>query len=341
MISFASDNNSGVHPKIMEALAAANSGHCVGYGDDDTTRAAVAALQKTFGDCDPYFVFLGTAANVLGIKAVARSHHSVLCADSAHINKDECGAPEAIAGAKLLSVPAENGKISPQSLEPFLSDFGFEHHNQPRVVSITQCTEYGTVYSPDEVRALADFAHANGMILHMDGARLANAAVALGLSLKQATADLGVDVLSFGGTKNGLMFGEAVIFFEKELAKDFKYIRKQGMQLSSKMRFISAQFLALLEDELWKKNAEAANAAAALLRERIAGIEGVELTKPVETNHVFARLDAKAIGRLRKDYFFYVWNPQHNEVRWVTSFDHTPDDIEQFVAALRKARAAL
>ncbi len=338
MRSFASDNHSGVHPKVMEAFARANQGHAPAYGEDPLTAEADALLRRHFGPgIDPYFVLLGTAANVLGLKAVARSHHAVLCAESAHINVDECGAPEALAGLKLRTVPGRDGKIAPADLEPFLADLGVQHHNQPRVVSITQSTELGTLYTPDEVRALADFAHGHGMLLHMDGARLANAAAALELGLNDVSGACGVDVLSFGGTKNGLMHGEAVIFFDPGLSRDFRYIRKQGMQLSSKMRFIAAQFAALLGGDLWRENALQANRMAARLAEQARAIPEVRITRPVQANAVFAVIPPRAVAPLQACYPFYVWSQDTGEVRWMTSFDTTPDDVDSFVEALRRA----
>ncbi|EGJ48916.1 threonine aldolase family protein [Desulfocurvibacter africanus] len=338
MRSFASDNHSGVHPKVMEAIARANQGHALAYGEDSVTAEADALLHRHFGQhIDTYFVFLGTASNVLGLRAVARSHHAVLCADTAHINVDECGAPEAMAGFKLRTVPSRDGKIEPRDLEQFLADVGVQHHNQPRVVSITQSTELGTLYTPDEVRALADFAHGHGLLLHMDGARLANAAAALGLGLGDISGACGVDVLSFGGTKNGLMHGEAVIFFDARLSTEFRYIRKQNMQLCSKMRFIATQFTALLTDDLWRENAMQSNRMAALLAEKVRDLPGVRITRPVQANAVFAVIPQRAVAPLQACYPFYVWNHLTGEVRWMTSFDTTPVDVDGFVEALRKA----
>ena len=248
---FASDNYAGVHPRVMAALAAANHGPAKAYGDDELTQAARARFKEVLCDsAEAFFVFLGTGANVLALQAMTRPHHAVLCAASAHINVDECGAPERHLGCKLMHVDTPDGKLTPALLEPFLLHHGNEHHNQPRVISIAQATELGTLYTAAKIRALADFAHGHGMFLHMDGARLGNAAAALGCELREITSDAGVDALSFGGTKNGLMFGEAVVFFRPEFAQDFPFIRKQGMQLCSKMRFIAAQFLALLDDSL-------------------------------------------------------------------------------------------
>ncbi|HZI86162.1 MAG TPA: low specificity L-threonine aldolase, partial [Pyrinomonadaceae bacterium] len=335
--SFASDNNAGVHPKVMEAIAAANDGHVVAYGDDPYTDEAVKLFREQFGeDVDIYFVFGGTGANVLGLKAVTEPHHAIICAETAHINVDECGAPEKFTGCKLLSLPTKNGKITVDQMLPFLDAVGFEHHVQPRVISVSQSTEMGTVYQPRELKKLSEFAHKNGMLLHMDGARIANAAASLRKDFSSLTRDVGVDVLSFGGAKNGMMYGEAIVFFDQNLAKDFKYTRKQGTHLPSKMRFISAQFSALLSNDLWRVNAEHANDMAKLLAQELGRIPQVELTQQVESNGVFARLPKKYIATLQKRYFFYVWNEQTSEVRFMTSFDTTPDDISDFVALVKK-----
>jgi len=339
--SFASDNNSGVHPLVLRAIQDANHGHAVGYGDDPWTRQAEQAFAGVFGpEARVFFVFLGTAANVLSLNALARSYHSVICARSAHINVDECGAPERHLGCKLHAVPTPDGKLRPADVLPVLHDLGNEHHNQPRVISITQSTEFGTIYRPEEIKALAELAHSRGLYLHMDGARIANASAALGQTLAGATRDLGVDVLSFGGTKNGMMYGEAVVFLRPGLADDFRFLRKQGMQLASKMRYISAQFSALLADGLWRENASAANAMARLLASKAATIPGVEITRTVETNAVFARIPAAAVEKLKREYFFYVWNPEPAEapeVRWMCSFDTTEADVRGFVEALGRA----
>ena len=335
--SFASDNNAGVHPDIMAALAAANDGHVIAYGDDPYTANAVAKFRKLLAaDVEVFFVFGGTGANVLGLKAATQSHHAIICADTAHINVDECGAPERFTGCKLLSVPTQEGKFRVDSFAHFMHGIGFEHHVQPRVISISQATEMGTVYTPKEIEQLATFAHQHDMVLHVDGARLANAAASLRLPLKTITKDAGVDVLSFGGAKNGMMYGEAVVFFDKALAKDFKYTRKQGAQLPSKMRFISAQFEALLSNDLWLRNAEHANRMARLLAANLRGIPQIKITQPVDANGVFAIVPKKYIARLQKEYFFYVWNEQTSEVRFMTSFDTTEDDIADFVSLVKK-----
>lgn len=335
--SFASDNNAGVHPKVLEAIAATNEGHVVAYGDDPYTEAAVALFREHFGkEVEVYFVFGGTGANVLGLKAVTESYQAIICADTAHINVDECGAPEKFTGCKLLSLPTNDGKITVGQIGPSLDAVGFEHHVQPRVISISQSTEMGTVYQPRELKKLSDFAHKNGMLMHMDGARIANAAACLKANLGAITRDVGVDVLSFGGAKNGMMYGEAVIFFDRSLAKGFKYIRKQGTHLPSKMRFISAQFSALLSNDLWRKNAARANSMAKLLAQELGRIPLIEITQKVESNGVFARLPKKYIAKLQKQYFFYVWNEQTSEVRFMTSFDTTQQDISDFVALIKK-----
>lgn len=334
---FASDNNAGIHPDILKAIDLVNVGHTIGYGDDKYTDGAIRKIKGIFGeDTDVYFVFIGTAANVLGLNAVTRSYNSVICAETSHIHQDECGAPENYTGCKLLSVPATNGKLTLEGIKHHMYGFGFEHHSQPKVISITQATEMGTVYTPAEIAEIAAFTHQHQMILHMDGARIANAAVALGTGFREMTKDVGVDVLSFGGTKNGMMYGEAVIFFDRSLSEDFKYIRKQGMQLASKMRFIAAQFEAYLSDDLWKKNAEHANRMARILADEVAKISGITITQNVESNGVFATIPREVIPVLQKEFFFYVWNEENSEVRWMTSFDTTEEDITRFVNLLKK-----
>jgi len=329
--SFASDNNASVHPKVLQAIASANEGHVVGYGDDPYTAAAVRRFKQHFGsDIEVFIVFNGTAANTLGLKAMTESYQAVICTDAAHIYTDECGAPEKFTGCKLMPIATTDGKLTVESVRHAYHGIGDQHHVQPRVVSITQVTEMGTVYKPREVRDLARFAHQHNMLLHMDGARIANAAVSLGLTLREATRDLGVDVLSFGGTKNGAMGAEAVVFLDRRLCRDFLYIRKQGMQLASKMRFISAQFEALLTDGLWRKNAEHANRMAALLKKEILKIRHARIVYPVEANGVFAQIPHRAIAKLQKRYFFYVWNEEQSVVRWMCSFDTTEQDVKQF-----------
>lgn len=334
---FASDNNAGVHPDILKAIEAVNTGHVIGYGDDVYTDRAIRTMKGIFGEkVDVYFVFIGTAANVLGLTAITRTYNSVICAECSHIHQDECGAPENYAGCKLLSVPTTDGKLTPEGINYHMHGFGFEHHSQPKVVSITQATEMGTVYTADEIAAIADFTHKHQMLLHMDGARIANAAVALNMGFREMTADAGVDVLSFGGTKNGMMYGEAVIFFDPSLSEDFKYIRKQGMQLASKMRFIAAQFEAYLTNDLWRKNAEHANKMARILADAVAQFPEIKITQKVEANGVFAKVPGELIPVLQKEFFFYVWDEATSEVRWMTSFDTTEEDIKRFVEVLKK-----
>lgn len=335
--SFASDNNAGVHPEIIQAIANANQGHVIAYGDDQYTARATRQFQRLLGrDVAVYFVFGGTGANVLGLQAVTKSYHAVICAETAHINVDECGAPEKFTGCKLLSVSTPDGKLRVDDVKHFLHGVGFEHHVQPRVISVSQATEMGTVYTQNELKMLASFAHKNNMLLHVDGARIANAAVSLGVGPKAITADVGVDVLSFGGAKNGMMYGEAVVFFNQQLASDFKYIRKQGMHLPSKMRYISAQFEALLSGDLWRRSAAHANRMAQLLASELEKVPKIQLTQPVQANGVFATVPPQYVPLLQKKYFFYVWNEEISEIRLMTSFDTTEDDIREFVRLVRK-----
>ncbi len=329
--SFASDNNAGIHPKVLQAIFAANQGHVLGYGDDAYTEAAIRKFKEHFGnDIEVFLVFNGTAANCLSLKALAESFHAVICAEGAHIYTDECGAPEKFTGCKLIPIPAADGKLTLELVRHAYHGIGDQHHVQPRVISLTQATEMGTVYKPREIRDLARFAHEREMFVHMDGARIANAAVSLGLTLREATRDLGVDVLSFGGTKNGAMGSEAVVFFNQELSRNFLYLRKQGMQLASKMRFIAAQFEALLSDHLWRKNAEHANQMADLLEKEVRKIPRVKIVHPVEANGVFAQVPRAAIAKLQKRCFFYVWNEEQSVVRWMCSFDTTEEDVKHF-----------
>ncbi len=334
MISFAGDNNSGVHSAVMQAIVAANTGHAVSYGDDHWTRAAEQAFASVFGDCRAFFVFTGTAANTLSIAALLRPWEAVICAQTAHINVHECGAPERFTGCRLLTLPTTDGKITSQGIESLLIGLGDEHVAQPRMVSITQVTELGTLYSLDELAAIADCCRRHNLYLHMDGARIANAVAALGCTPAELVH--GVDVLSFGGTKNGLMCGEAVVFLRPEPAQSFPYIRKQGMQLASKMRFLTAQFPAYFAGDLWLRNAARANAMARLLARRVTELPGVHVTQPVDANTVLATLPRAAGERLLERYFFYWWNETAAEARWMTSFDTTEEHIEGFVQSLRE-----
>jgi threonine aldolase len=332
---FASDNASGVHPEVLRAIAAANHGHAFGYGHDPYTREVEARVAETFGaDGGVFFVFNGSGANVVGMRALCRPWESVICAATAHLNVDEGGAPEAVGGLKLLTAPTPDGRLTPELVEPLIARIGDEHAVQPRVLSITQSTELGTLYSPDRVRELADLAHGHGMFLHMDGARLANAAAALGVGLADTSSACGVDLLSFGGTKNGLLAGEAIVAMHAELAEPLLYLRKQSLQLASKMRFLAAQFDALLTDSLWLRGARRANAMAARLADAAARVPGVELTRPVQANAVFAILPAAATRALQEQFDFYTWDETTGEVRWMCSWDTTEEDVEEFASAL-------
>ena len=336
MRSFASDNNAGVHPAVMNALIQVNQDHAVGYGDDEWTVKAKERFNELFGvKTDVYFVYNGTGANITALQSVCSSFQSVITSQSAHINVDECGAPEKMIGGKIHTIHGDNGKIQPEDIIPFLSATGFEHHSQPRVISITQVTELGTVYTLNEIKELCDFAHSNDLIVHMDGARITNALVALKCTIKDMTTDLGVDVVSFGGTKNGLMFGEAVVFLNPDLSKYTKYIRKQSSQLHSKMRYISSQYLEYLSNDLWIKNAAHANKMAKLLAEKLMSVPQIKISRPVESNAVFAIVPESLIEPLQQQYFFYIWDHQCQEVRWMTSFDTTEDDITGFIYAIK------
>jgi threonine aldolase len=334
---FSSDNWSGVHPEVIAAITKVNSGHVPSYGHDPYTAATTERIKKLLGEkAEVFFVFSGTGANVLGLQTAALPFNTVICAETAHIYTSECGAPEKHVGCKLSPVPSPNGKIDRQGIARHLHDIGNDHHVQPSVVSISQATEYGTVYSPDEIRVIAAFAHEHGMKLHMDGARLANAAAHLGVSLREISGDAGVDVLSFGGTKNGMIAGEAVVFFDASLARNFPFRRMQGMQLSSKMRFIAAQFDALIDDDLWLRSAAHANAMAALLGRELATLPGVCLTQRVETNEVFATVPREHVGALQAVSAFQVWTEAITEARFVASFDTTEDDISSFIEQARR-----
>jgi threonine aldolase len=333
---FASDNNAGIHPEILKELQVVNKGHTLGYGHDIYTEEAHRIFRDHFGNSvETFFVFTGTAANVLGISGITRSWNSIITASTAHLESDECGAPEKFTGCKVLTVDTPDGKINCELIDRHIQGFDFEHHAQPKVISITQSTEMGTVYSVDEIRNLADFAHGKGMLLHMDGARIANAAVSLNLSFRQFTVDAGVDVLSFGGTKNGMMFGEAICFLKPGLSDGFKYVRKQGMQLASKMRFISAQYIAYFRNDLWKRSALKANRMAQLLCSELKDIEGVTITQKVQSNGVFVIIPAAVAEKLKDKYFFYTWNEKLSEYRLMTSWDTEEEDINDFIGLLR------
>jgi threonine aldolase len=336
MKAFASDNYSGVHPEIMEALQKANVDHAGSYGNDQYTTRATDKFKEHFGsDVEVFFVYNGTGANVLGLTALTQSFNAILCAEGAHINVDESTAPEKFLGCKLVALPSSDGKITAAQVKDRIQRVGDQHHPQMKVVSISQASEYGTVYTIDELRALGDVARENNMYFHMDGSRIANASVTLGKSFREFTRDAGVDVLSFGGTKNGLMFGEAIVFFRRELAANFMYVRKQGMQLASKMRFIAAQFEALLSNDVWKKNASHTNSLAGLLGAELGKIPGIRITQKIEANGVFAIFPAKIIEPLQKEYPFYVWVEKSNEVRLMCSWDSTEDEVKKFIEKVK------
>ncbi len=327
---FASDNHAGVHPEVMAAIAAANEGHAAAYGGDPWTARAQDRFREHFGAAAESFpVFNGTGANVLCLEALTRPWEGVVCARSAHLNVDECGAPER-AGRKLLVVDTPDGRLTPELVAPLLVRIGDEHVVQPRVISITQSTELGTVYPPGAVAALAEWAHAHGMLLHVDGARLCNAAAALDVPLRALTTDAGVDALSFGGTKNGVMGAEAVVLLREEVADGFLYLRKRAMQLASKMRYVSAQLEALLAGDLWQRSAAHANAMARRLFDAVQHLPALTITQPVEANAVFAVLPAEATERLQRDWPFYVWDDNTGEVRWMCSWDTAAEDVDAF-----------
>ncbi|SNS45139.1 L-threonine aldolase [Actinomadura meyerae] len=332
---FASDNQASVHPDVLAAFAEVNAGHQPAYGDDAVTGRLREIVRRHFGDrAEVYPVFNGTGANVVSLQAMSERWSSVVCPESAHINTDECGAAEKIAGLKLVTVPAPDGKLTPGQVERYATGFGNVQRRQPAVVSITQSTELGTVYTAEETAAVAAAAHERGLTVHMDGARIANAAASLGVPLRALTTDAGVDVLSFGGTKNGLLLGEAIVVLNPDAVRGVDYLRKSSMQLASKMRYVSAQLVALLEGDLWLRNAAHANAMAARLAAAARAVPGVEITQPVQANTVFAVIPKDAAERLRERFPFYTWDEATGEVRWVCSFDTTAADVDAFAAAL-------
>ncbi len=335
-ISFGSDNHSGIHPKILEMMATVNNGHVIAYGADEYTKQAEGLIKEHFGAQAMFYpVFNGTGANVLSLKAATRPYHSVLCSKTAHINTDECGAPEHFTGCKLESIETDDGKLRPKDIAQKLRGRHDEHHNQPRIVSITQATEVGTSYTPEELHELSDYVHKNGFFFHMDGARIANAAAFLDVPFRDITTDAGIDILSFGGTKNGMMMGESVIVLNGKLDSEMKFIRKQGTQLASKMRFLSAQFIAYLKDGLWLSNARHANKMASLLADLVRDVPGVKIPWPVEANGVFARIPKPVIPKLQEQFFFYVWDEEKGIVRWMTSYDTEENQVREFANAVR------
>ncbi len=336
--NFASDNASGVHPKILEAIIKVNGGHLISYGMDEITYQTQKLIQQHFGDkANTYFVFNGTAANVLGISPFLKSHEAIICSSHSHINLDECGAPEKWIGSKLLTVPVHNGKLRVQDLEKVMIRLGDQHHVQPKLLSITQPTEEGTIYTIEELKEISYFVKKYKLFFHLDGSRLAHAATFLNKTLKEITTDIDVDVVSFGGTKNGLLLGEAVIFLKKNFKQEFKFIRKQGLQLASKHRFISAQFYAYLSNNLWKEISKHSRSMAKYLAHSIENIPEVKIIYPVESNAIFAKLPKSLIKNLRKHSFFYIWDEKKQIVRWMTSFDTQEKDIDKFASNIRKS----
>jgi threonine aldolase len=337
---FASDNYAGAHPAVLDAVTAANGGWAQAYGDDVWTARLRDRLRELLGDVEAFPVFNGTGGNVTALAAVLRPYEAVVCPETAHINVDECGAPERIAGAKLVDVPTPDGKLTPELLRGRLVGFGDQHHVQAKVVSISQSTELGTVYTPGEIAALAATAHEAGLLLHVDGARLVNAAEALGLELRELTSDCGVDLLTLGGTKSGLLGAEAVVFLRPDLAEGYLYARKQGTQLASKMRFVSAQLLRLFEGDLWRETAGHANAMARRLGDAVAAVPGVRIAYPLQANAVFAALPRPVIERLHERYRFYVWDESAGVVRWMCSWQTTAGDVDALAGAVGEAAAA-
>ena len=341
MRTFASDNTAPAATEVLAALGEANAGDAVSYGDDEYTKRATERLRSIFGELtDVFFAFNGTGANVVALSCLVKPWEAVICPSSAHLQTDECGAFERFTGSKVLPVVTADGKLRVDDLRPYAGKAPDEHHVQPRAVSISQSTEYGMLYSPEELRELCSFAHAQGWYVHMDGARISNAAAALGMGLRECTRDLGIDVLTFGGTKNGLLFGEAILFFDGTLHRGAApFARKQGMQLASKMRFIAAQFLALLESDRWLQYASHANAMTRRLEERVRAIGGVRITRPVQCNAIFATLDREAISRIQREFFFYVFDDALPEVRWMTHHATRPEDVDAFADAIARACA--
>ena len=332
---FASDNYAGVHPVVLDALTVVNVGHQPAYGADEVTSRAAGMIRELFGAHAEFFpMFNGTGANVVALQSVTHRWQSVICSQSAHIHADEGGAPESVAGMKLWTVPVTNGKLRPEDVQGQCFDMDFVHRAQPGAVSITNSSELGTVYTPDEVSAIAEVAHRNGLALHMDGARLSNAAASLGVPVRAFTTDAGVDLVSFGLTKNGAMLAESVVVVNPERVRGVDFLRKTSMQLASKMRFLSAQYVALLTDDLWLVSARHANAMAAKLESAIRQVPGVEITRPVQANAVFAILPDEVTSRLQERFHFYIWDQVTGEVRWMCAWDTTVEDIDAFALAV-------
>ena len=338
---FASDNYAGIHPEVLEAIVRANVGHAVAYGDDDETARLGDLVRDHFGPQAQVFpVFNGTGANVVALQSICRPWEAVICAESSHVNVDEGGAPEKVAGLKLWTTPTSDGLLTVEAIDRQAVRFGDVHRSQQAVVTVTQSSELGTAYSVEHLAGLVDHAHALGLKVHLDGARIANAAASLGVGLREITTDVGVDIVSFGGTKNGAMGAEAVVVLNPSLAEAVPFLRKSSMQLASKMRFVSAQLCALLTDELWLRNASHANAMAQRLLAGVQGIPGVTVARRVDANAVFAILPRDVTARLQQNYRFYEWDEATGEVRWMCSWDTTADDVDGFVAAIASEMSA-
>jgi len=336
MKSFASDNYSGIHPEILEAIQRANKQHEISYGDDIYTLEAQGLFESIFGKVTVLYAFNGTGANVISLKCCTLPFQAVICSETAHILADECGAPTQSIGCSLLPLQTPDGKLTPKLIEPLLKRIGNVHNTQPKLISISQSTELGTVYSIDELKTLCHFAHSNGLFVHLDGARISNAVASLGVSLKEATVDCGIDIMSFGGTKNGLMIGEAVLVFNEELVANAPYFQKQTAQLFSKNRFIATQFTALLTNDLWLRMALHSNKMAQLLADEMSKLPGVRITRNVDANAVFAIIPTHTIKPLQSSFPFYVWDEQTHELRWMCSFDTTADEVKDFLKTLRE-----
>jgi len=338
---FASDNYAGAHPEVIDAVIRANSGHAVAYGEDDETVRLAGLVREHFGDHAEVFpVFNGTGANVVALQSICRPWEAVICAETAHVNVDEGGAPEKVAGLKLWTTPTADGLLTPEAIDVHAVRFDDVHRSQQAVVTVTQSSELGTAYSVDQLGALVEHVHSLGMKVHLDGARIANAAASLGVGLRAVTTDVGIDIVSFGGTKNGAMGAEAVIVLDPSLAHAVPFLRKSSMQLASKMRFVSAQLCALLTDDLWRRNASHANAMAQRLLAGVQGVPGLRVARQVDANAVFAFLPREVTARLQENYRFYEWDEHTGEVRWMCSWDTTPEDVDGFVAAIAREMGA-
>jgi len=337
-ISFGSDNHSGAHPLILKALEQANHGYWHGYGEEEYTEKVQQKVAALFGkDAICLFLMTGTGANVLALQSLIKSYEAIFCADTAHVNMHEAGAVQKFTQSRLIVVKTENGKLTPELIAPNLSLMADQHMSQPRIISISQATEYGTVYSLEEIKELADYAHANKLLLHIDGARLANAAVSLNCSLQEMTSDCHVDIVSLGATKNGCLFGEALIFInQSSAAKDAVYYRKQLTQLISKMRYLTLQMETYIADDLWKQNALHANSMAQLLAKKLSAFPQITLTQPVQANSVFAIMPSEIIPALQEKYHFYLWNEHRFEVRLMCSWNTTQEMISQFISDVEK-----